>query len=508
MSSAQSILTKLSRRAPRSLGDIWSHTPAKLRDIQITGVQQDSRLLRQGEAWLCLPSTAEKQTRYMQMAADAGASVCIYVGAVANNNMPSLPILHISDMVAAGNWLRHWFNTQNTTTRIIGITGTDGKTSVTWMLRDVLEQKLGACWSAGTLGWIDQRGKHSTLGNTTASLLNNHQLLAAATDAEIPYVVMEVSSHGIDQQRIAGMPFAAAIWTTMGRDHLDYHLNMQTYQNCKAGFIDGVAKAGGTIIANGDQTDIVKLQEGRVTWWYARGSQPKKDDLLWHIPSEGKLELQVENHIATASPVLGGSIHGQNLAAVATFLYRHNGDSLNAIAGYLSKIDAPPGRMQPIADTCGRRVFVDYAHTPNALIACLTAAREISLKRLLLVFGCGGERDQGKRPLMGQAARAYADLVWVTNDNPRDEEPHAIISDIMGHPPAEKRPNIEGEATVCIMQNRSEAIASAVATLAAGDVLLIAGKGHEDYMEFARGKRQPWSDIAVASEALKNTAVC
>ncbi len=498
MNDALATLAKLTIRTPRRLGEIWTGAPSELACIIITGVQQDSRLLQQGEAWLCLPSVADNKKKYMRMAVAAGASLCLCVGDSNDAKTSVMPTLYLANIAAASHWLRHWFGTQNPTTKIVGVTGTDGKTSVTWMLRQALEKKLGHCWSVGTLGWMRQRNDCISLGNTTPSLLTNHQILAAAHDADIPCMVMEVSSHGIHQQRIAGMPFTAAIWTTMGRDHLDYHPSIAHYQACKADFVAKIRM----IVANADQPDIVAWRKDHPTYWYTHGATARKmNAMYWQMVDAGTLELCIDKKTTTITPVPDGSIHGQNLAAVATFLYHYDGDTLPSIADYLSGIDAPPGRMESVADAFGRRVLVDYAHTPEALLACLTAAKEYSPKRLLLVFGCGGERDQGKRPLMGQVAMQYADVVWVTSDNPRGEDADAIIAGILPE-------NKKAGAVVYVVRERGTAIALAVAMMTVDDVLVIAGKGHENYMEYAGGERHPWSDIAVAGEVLKAVPLC
>lgn len=504
MNNPSMLLTQLTNRPARILEAIWPYTPAALYDVTVTGVQQDSRLLQAGNAWLCLPAVGEKKEEYMRMAAAAGASLCLCVGSSDDEKDSILPTLYLADIAAASRWLRRWFGTENPVTHIIGVTGTDGKTSVAWMLRRAIEKNTKGCWSVGTLGWIRKINDCIPLGNTTPSLLTNHQLLAAAHDAEIPYIVMEISSHAIDQQRIAGMPFMAIIWTTMGRDHLDYHPSIEHYQACKGNFVKRMSAIGVTIIANGDQPEIVKWREGQATWWYFHRSKAnKKNTMYWQMIDEGTLELCMNKRVVSVTPVPNSAIHGQNLAAVATLFYQLYGYKLPSIAACLANIDAPPGRMECVADRFGRRVFVDYAHTPDALLACLTAAKDLSPKRLLLVFGCGGERDQGKRPLMGQVAMQYADRVWLTNDNPRGEDADAIIADII--PLSEEK---KAELIVDVVQDRKTAIALAIAMLTVDDVLVIAGKGHEDTMEFAGGERQPWSDVAVASEALQAAPLC
>jgi len=496
MNRAQQLLQQRSQRDKRSLGTVWPAAAPELHGIEICDVQDDSRLLQRGDAWLCLPAACGAWDDYADMAVQAGASLCIQVGG-ATHVRDDLPVLYLADMAQLGLWLRHWFHTLQSNTQLIGVTGTDGKTSVTWMTRSVLEKTEGACWSAGTLGWMQDRDSCVDLGNTTTSLLNNHRLWAAASDAKIPYLVMEISSHGIDQQRVAGLHFCAVIWTTMGRDHLDYHSDIEAYRRSKAAFVTAVAASGGTVIANADQADIVRLRAAAATHWYAEHRTPAVcDALTWLVDSPQTLHLYQHGDVAMLCPVPAGSIHGQNLAAVATLLVQRFGYDLARVVSVLTAVDAPPGRMESLVDATGRQVFVDYAHTPEAVTACLAVARDATHGRVLLVFGCGGDRDHGKRALMGRAALA-ADSVWITSDNPRNEDPGAIVDEIYHATDHARHVHCEID--------RKQAIKQAVAALQVGDVLLIAGKGHEDYMELAQGQRVPWSDRAIAASALAVT---
>jgi len=493
MNRAQHLLQQRSQRDKRSLGAVWPAAAPELHGIEICDVQDDSRLLQRGDAWLCLPAACAAWDDYADMAVQAGASLCIQVGG-AKHLRNDLPVLCLADMAQLGLWLRHWFQTLQSSTQLIGVTGTDGKTSVTWMTRSVLEKAEGACWSAGTLGWMQDHDNCVDLGNTTASLLNNHRLLAAASDANIPYVVMEVSSHGIDQHRVAGLHFSAVVWTTMGRDHLDYHTDIEAYRRSKSEFVAAVAASGGTVIANADQADIVRLRAAATTHWYAEHRTAAAGDALtWLVDAPQTLRLYHHGEVAVVNPVPAGSIHAQNLAAVATLLVHFFGYDLPRVASALSAVDAPPGRMESLADAAGRQVFVDYAHTPEAVTACLGVARDAAHGRVLLVFGCGGDRDHGKRALMGRAALA-ADAVWITSDNPRNEDPGTIVDEI--YQATDHAGHVHCEI------DRKEAIKQAVAALQAGDALLIAGKGHEDYMELAQGQRIPWSDRVIAANAL------
>lgn len=493
-------LDLLTQRPERAIADVWPQTESALRTLSIKGIQDDARLIQPGEAWLCLPSVGAQKTDYLKQAVLAGSSLCIQVGShpVESTTLPELTLV---DMDQAGQLLRNWYATNDSVTTCIGITGTDGKTSVTWMLRQALQRLHGACWSIGTLGWVQDDHQMQPLGNTTVSLLNNHRLLAAASEHGIRHLVMEVSSHGIAQQRIAGLPFSAAVWTTLGQDHLDYHGDVETYTAIKSSFVRSVSTSGGTLVCNADQEPLVlALQERNIApFWYSRQeTHLDRDHLLqWNLLPSSDVVLRLAEQSCVLADVPAGLYHAENIAAVGQLLSAHFGCSLEQSVPLLRGITPPPGRMQALVDQQHRRVFIDYAHTAEGLEACLQAAKQMPHRQLLLVFGCGGDRDQDKRPRMGRAAVAYADEVWLTTDNPRNEVAVDIIADIQAGIA------VDASAIVHVEQDRGLAIAAAIAALTAKDILIIAGKGHEDYMELANGQHIPWLDEDVAQECLR-----
>ncbi len=468
-------------------------------DAEVCRVCDDSRQVQNGDAFLCLPRALDKAQGFVAQAVERGASCVISVGLRGLD----VPVAHLAlaDMQAAGILLRRWFGTEASVVRMFGITGTDGKTSVTWMLREALRRRFGKVWSIGTLGWIRDGGEVIDIGNTTPSLLSLHALLCAAVQADVKAMVCEVSSHGIVQQRIAGLPFSHAAWTTLGHDHLQDHGGFKTYAAIKASFLEAVAEKGGTVLGNADDLGVAqRLPDGALR--FGRGLFRDDVDLAWEQELPGILRLcqpSLTGKIAEHSgevcigdiPV--GNFHAENMACTALLLLQ-SGLTINELPRLLDGISAPPGRMQAM-NIDRWQVFIDYAHTPEALACALQAARQFSEDRLILVFGCGGERDREKRPQMGEIATRLADVVWLTSDNPRGELPEVIATEIesgMPHPyPAE----------VHLQLDRAQAIAAAIDDMRLGDVLLIAGKGHESYMDID-GKRMPWSDAAEAAAAL------
>jgi len=480
----------LRHQLPQTLGELAAGCGELHGDANVYGLNDDSRRIQSGDAFLCLPRAADSAKKFVEHAAENGASCVISVGM--NELDTSLPQLLLPDMDSVGALLRRWFGTEKSQVRLYGVTGTDGKTSVTWMLREAIQRCAGKSWAIGTLGWIREGGTYVDVGNTTPSLLVLHALLAVATEQGVVALCCEISSHGIVQKRIAGLPFTAAVWTTLGHDHLQDHGGFESYAAIKQSFVESVLATGGYALGNADQSDLVqRLPQEALR--IGRGLFRKDVDLAWEQELPGMLRLRQGEEEVFVSDIPLGDFHAVNMTFVALLLLQ-SGVKLGELAQILSGINTPPGRMQ--AMNIGRwQVFVDYAHTPEALEACLASARGLTEKKLIVVFGCGGDRDREKRPQMGRIAVQMADVVWLTSDNPRGELPEVIASEVesgMPHPyPAE----------VHLELNRQAAIEDAVAAMQVGDVLVIAGKGHEAYMEIG-GKRSPWSDAGRAADAL------
>lgn len=384
-------------------------------DVTISGICDDSRLIQPGDAFLCMPRAATDAETFTRKAMENGATAVISVARSLNTD---LPLLQLPDMSAVGKLLRKLLDTETFDINCIGITGTDGKTSVAWMLREALSRRFDQVWSTGTLGLVRNSSDISDIGNTTPSLMTSHQLMQCAIKGGVDALVMEVSSHGIEQERIAALPINTAIWTNLGHDHLQDHGGFESYASLKEKFIVQTVQQGGLAICNADDKTIRKLMADSktATRWYAHGlyanqtanqasneSADNNIDLTWEQELPGMVRFSYQGEEIRIEDIPVGEFHAENLAAVALTLVSRFGVKFEELPELLDGISTPPGRMQAL-DVGRWQVFIDYAHTPEALSRCLESARKLARNRLMVVFGCGGNRDREKRPEMGHVA--------------------------------------------------------------------------------------------------------
>ncbi|PIT51255.1 UDP-N-acetylmuramoyl-L-alanyl-D-glutamate--2,6-diaminopimelate ligase [Snodgrassella communis] len=384
---------------------------------------------------------------------------------------------------------------------IWGVTGTNGKTSVSqWLAQaaDILGKK---CAIMGTVGNGYWQQLHDSV-NTTMDAVANQTWLRRFVQEDATAVAMEVSSHGLDQSRVVGVPFASAVFTNLTRDHLDYHHSMRNYGACKASLF----------YWSGLQHAVINIDDefGYELWQDLRRARSHLTILAYGFHAQADIHIYqfqasasgMQIHLRTpwgegvVHTRLLGRFNAQNLAACVGVLCA-NGFAFDDVLAVWPQIHPATGRMDCLMGDKQPLVVVDYAHTPDALEKALATLQEIKPAgaHLWCVFGCGGDRDAGKRPLMGAAADAGADCVVVTSDNPRTENPQAIIADIL---PAIKAP-------VLVEADRGSAIHYAVQHAAIGDIVLIAGKGHETYQDIG-GQKQHFSDFEVAQAALRQRA--
>ncbi len=469
--------------------------PAAAECVRVSGVADDSRRVQPGDLFLAYPGELVDGRAFMAAAVSAGAAAVVYEQAGAEAPALGVPCFGVSGLrERVGEIAGRFWGEPGADLRIFGVTGTNGKSTCSYLLAQVYQAVVGPCGVVGTLGWGLPGGLWRESQNTTPGALVLQGMLAELRGAGARAVSMEVSSHALVQGRVSGLTIDCALFTNLSRDHLDYHGDMQAYAEAKARLfaMPGLRFA----VLNGDDPASDDM---------GRGCDASVQQLRYALRN-AEAEVRAEHvryteagtscRVVTpwgegelCSPLWGEFNLYNSLAVIAALAVR--GLPLGEILAAFARVQPVPGRLQAVPNRAGLTVLVDYAHTPDALRAVLAAVRPHVQGQLWCVFGCGGDRDPGKRPLMGEVAVALADRVLVTSDNPRSEAPEQIIADIL-------RGTANGAQAVV---SRAEAIARAIAQAAPGDCVLIAGKGHEDYQEIASVKH-PFSDVAQVGAAL------
>jgi UDP-N-acetylmuramoyl-L-alanyl-D-glutamate--2,6-diaminopimelate ligase len=478
-------------------------------DIQVTGLTLDNRQVQAGMAFVALHGTRQHGLAYAAAAVEAGAAVVLYEpedGLL----LPSLavalvPVPALREQLGT---LADRFNASPSAELfMVGVTGTDGKTSVSHFIAEALNADAGAGMSRtaviGTLG-IGLPGALQPATHTTPDALTVHTLLRDLQASGFATVAMEVSSHALDQGRVNGIRFDVAVLTNLTRDHLDYHGTVEAYAAAKRklfhwpylkAVVLNVDDAFGRRLAAEVSTQpltVIGYGVGAVAD-YPAGTLVATAAIFDHSGIRATV-VYGENTGLLQAPVLGQFNLHNLLAALGVLLAK--GVPFHAALQRLQHVWVVPGRMERVASTplSDRLVVVDYAHTPGALQQVLKAVRVHTRGRLLCVFGCGGDRDRGKRPLMSKIAESDADVVIVTDDNPRSENPQQIFEDIMQ--------GIHNKAGVTFEHDRAQAIRLAIRQAQPGDTVLIAGKGHETVQILAQGT-VPFDDRIQAAQALQ-----
>jgi UDP-N-acetylmuramoyl-L-alanyl-D-glutamate--2,6-diaminopimelate ligase len=463
--------------------------------VAAAGLCADSRAVRPGDVFVAMPGQRSDGRAFVGDAVARGAAAVLYEPGVAL--AANVPVLPVPGLAARAGELAHLvYGRPSEQLWMAGVTGTNGKTSVSQWIAQAMGLFECPCAVIGTLG-NGFPGQLVESPNTTPDAITLHRALAGFVEQGAVACAIEVSSIGLDQQRVAGVNFDVAVLTNLTRDHLEYHGDMAAYGAAKERLF---AWPGlGAAVVNLDDPfgeRLAKSLARRVrTIGYTLADRQGGDRTLAarDLSMSGAGLSFTLDGVRIAAPVVG-RFNAANLLAVIGALLAGD-ESLADIAAVLPRIAPPPGRMQTVGGVGGPLVVIDYAHTPDALEKVLGVLRETAAARggkLICVFGCGGERDPGKRPQMGALAETLADRVWLTSDNPRGEQPQAIIDAILAG--MRKPPTVEPD--------RAAAIRGAVAGAAGADVVLVAGKGHEPYQEIA-GRRLPFSDLEQVRHALE-----
>ena len=404
--------------------------------------------------------------------------------------LPLLPVASLQQQVSA--LAARFYAQPGLAPGVIGITGTNGKTSVSQMLAQALNALGQPCGVIGTLG-SGMPGQLQAHGMTTPDAIALQQQLAQLQAAGARWVSLEVSSHALMQARVAAVDFTLAVFTNLSRDHLDYHQDMASYAAAKARLFAMPRRAA---VINLDDPAAARMQQDCTAPVFGFSQHDSSAALFADevvLDADGlHAQLCYQGQRYPLHSHLLGRFNLSNLLAVGATLLAL-GIAPGQALPLLDTLDAPPGRMQRLGGAGRPLVVVDYAHTPDALSQVLSALRAHTAGRLLCVVGCGGDRDRGKRPLMAAAAEQLADVLVLTDDNPRTEPSAQIIADM--------RAGLQGPQAVPVLVPRDSAIQQTIASAAADDVILLAGKGHEDYQEIA-GVRHPFSDLQHAASAL------
>lgn len=516
----------------RSLGELLGDSglqeialSADVAELCISGLQLDSRKLEHGDLFLAFPGLQADGRDYLSQAQAAGA-VAVLVEMedflpIDGVHIPVIAVAQLAQKVSAVAGA--FYGRPSDTIDVIGVTGTNGKTTCSQLLAQLLTLLGRPAGVIGTLGYVVV-GKETvtssqtfiSTGLTTPDAVNVQRILASLAAQGAKAVAMEVSSHSLDQGRVAAVKFSTAVFTNLSHDHLDYHQSMARYQQAKArlfasaGLRNAIVniddEAGRDIAGQLSATDktcaLKSLSQANCYTYscaqvaadiYAQNQEFTQQGMRAHIVTpwgQGELASQLQ-----------GGFNLSNLLAVIGAACAE-GHALAAVLAAVAQLKSVPGRLQVVDPEVLPLVVVDYAHTSDALEKALLALKPACQGRLWCVFGCGGDRDQSKRSVMGEVASRFADRLVVTSDNPRSEDAQSIIKDVLAGIPSSEVNSEDGAGGLKVIEDRGAAIAFAIAHADDRDVVLIAGKGHEDY-QLVKGHRLPFNDVVEARLALR-----
>ena len=457
------------------LKDIKTVTVSGSMDVEISNVNIDSRKVAPGHLFIALKGTQVDGHQFMDKASSQGASAIVCEHLPEATSPTTTYVVVESTERCAGPIATAFYGYPSEHTKLVGVTGTNGKTTIATLLYNMFRSMGHKCGLLSTVcNYID--GEVVPATHTTPDPIQLNQLLSKMVEAGCEYVFMECSSHAIHQHRIGGLHFAGGIFTNLTRDHLDYHGTFENYRDAKKAFFDMLPKGSFAIINADDKNGMVMVQNTKATVkTYSTRSMADYRARILESHFEG-MYLEMDGREVGVQFI--GKFNVSNLLAVygAALMLGKQADDVLVV---MSTLHSVSGRLQPVKSPEGYTAIVDYAHTPDALENVLNAIHEVldGKGKVITVCGAGGNRDKGKRPLMAREAVRQSDRVIITSDNPRFEEPQAIIDDMLaGLTPQQRR-------KVVSVVDRREAIRTACLMASKGDVVLVAGKGHEDYQE-------------------------
>lgn len=472
--------------------------------VEVSGVQIDSRKIKRGDLFICISGLVSDGHDFAGKAVDNGA-VALVVERRLDVNVPQILIKETRHAMAL--FAAHFYGYPAHDMKIIGVTGTNGKTTTTYLIEQILRDQG---FITGLMGTIQVKigSEYYGVERTTQEALDIQKNLAAMREKDTDYCVMEVSSHALDFGRVKGIPFRSGVFTNLTQDHLDYHKTMDNYRLAKAqlfsrmgnDFVQDEKQRSYAILNVDDEASetFQRLTSAEViTYGIEKECDVRASNI--RITAEGtEFTLTTFEGTENIRMKLVGKFNVYNaLGAIAATLAE--GISLEAIKKSLAEVDSVPGRMEVVSEGQDYLVLVDYAHTPDGLENALSTVKEFAEGHVYCVFGCGGDRDRTKRPLMGKVTAKYSDHLFVTSDNPRTEDPAAILEDIV---PGIVEAGLSEDRFELIVDRRL-AIQKAIEVASPKDVVLIAGKGHETYQDIMNVKHD-FDDRLVAKEAIRS----
>ena len=458
-------------------------------DCQIEKITYNSREITDNSLFVAIRGYATDGHEYLKEAEKKGAVAAIVEKPISDVRIPQVEVVDSRDILA--QIVVNFFQPELSRMRLIGITGTNGKTTTSFLIKSIMESAGIKCGLIGTIHYqIGEEQRNAW--NTTPESADLCRMFYEMYNSGQRACVLEVSSHALALSRVNYLEFETAVFTNLTQDHLDFHKNMEEYFTAKKSLFS-LLKANGTAVINckdGYGQNLIQSLDCNIVSFGSRKSGDVRAD-SWQGSIDGlNLKIFTANDVLELKSPLIGEFNVENILAAVSAGLALGIDNKNIKAG-IENVSIIPGRLETIKLDNDVTAVVDYSHTPDALEKALKVLRKLTRKQLWVVFGCGGDRDKTKRPIMGSIASSLADRIIITSDNPRSENPDEIISDIIS--------GIEEKNSFIVESNRKKAIESALRETTQGDTLLIAGKGHEDYQEI-NGIKHPFDDRLIVKD--------
>ncbi|MBT6565201.1 MAG: UDP-N-acetylmuramoyl-L-alanyl-D-glutamate--2,6-diaminopimelate ligase [Candidatus Scalindua sp.] len=441
-------------------------------DVEITGITNDSRKVRPGSLYVAIKGYKTDGHNFIKKSLECGAQAIVSEERFSlNTKIPQITVRNTRKALSSLSCC--FYNNPSQKINVVGVTGTNGKTTTTFLTKSIIEK---AGYEAGLIGTINYQigEKIIPAQETTPESVELQRLIAEMVAAKMKFAVMEVSSHSAIQYRIENIKFKTAVFTNITAEHMDYHKTISNYMNAKVELFKNLTKDSFAVLNADDEHSkyFSDRTSAKILWYGIKNNADIKAEICRESTSNTMIRLKyLQREIDIKVPFVGLHNVYNALASVASAISL--GFKLDVIKSGIETAPVVPGRLENVPCDRGFNVVVDYAHTPHALETVLHALKNLVKGRILLVFGCGGDRDKEKRSIMGKIADEKSDIFWLTNDNPRSEAPLSIIDDI--------KAGIKSGRSFHIQTNRDKAIAEALSEAKGDDLVLIAGKGHEKY---------------------------